>query len=100
MDPRARRDQGIRESGIGGCGAPRRLERTSRPHAQTRSAPVTADRAIDTHVPLPAGDPHRRQLRRSGLKTFKCLMQNFVVFYFLLYLLTYLNQKIIHSIST
>ena len=74
VEPRARRGEGVREGRAGGGGPSSGHEHAGRAHPQARSAHLPADRALATHVPLSAGDPHRRQLRRSGeMRRFFCL---------------------------
>lgn len=65
VEPGARRDQGVREGRVGGRRCPLGLEPRD-PDPQAGPADLAAGRTYATHVPIAAGDPDRRQLRRPG----------------------------------
>lgn len=65
VEPGPRRDQGVREGRVDrGSGALGHEPRYTYP--QAGSTDLAPDRTYATHVPIPAGDPDRRQLRRPG----------------------------------
>lgn len=65
MEFSPRRDQGVREGRIGRRSGALGLE-PGYTNPQVGAPDLAASRTYATHVPIPAGDPDRWQLRRPG----------------------------------